>query len=290
MPYELKARKRHLLRIIIPAYPAFSIYSFLSNKTTALGPVCVATSAREVDSWDVEVIDENNLRRFGPTSPNDGADHEFLEKKRPADVVGFYGGLTSTIPRIYKLADFYKNKGIITIAGGQHFTNETIPEALASGIDFIVPGEGEETIKEILNAFTKEDDLDSIAGLVFKKDGKIIHTPERPFIKDLDSLPAPDFSLLRYAKIKIFPVGMVRGCGMNCEFCSVKEKPRYASPEKLVEQVSKIVETMSGKHFFIVDDLFGQNRNETIRLCNMLRRLPGTNRLAIEFYSSNSSG
>jgi len=126
------SKKRLRLRIIIPAYPAFNIYSHIANKTTALGPVCVASAANEMEGWDVEVIDENNLRRHWPRSDSVGADHEFLQRIRPADVVGFYGGLTSTIPRLYEIARFYKDKGIVTIAGGQHFVEDNIAEALNS--------------------------------------------------------------------------------------------------------------------------------------------------------------
>ena len=105
------SKKRYRMRIVIPAYPAFNIYSHIAKKTTALGPVCVATAANKMGKWDVEVIDENNLRRFGPKTSTGGADHEFLQRKRPADVVGFYGGLTSTIPRLYQIARFYKESG-----------------------------------------------------------------------------------------------------------------------------------------------------------------------------------
>ncbi|MFH1038949.1 MAG: radical SAM protein [PVC group bacterium] len=271
MKFKLLPRKRHLLRIVVPAYPAFNIYSFLADTTTSLGAVCVATSAREVAGWEVEVIDENNLRRFGPRSASGGADHELLQKLRPADVVGFYGGLTSTIPRVYDLARFYKSRGVITIAGGQHFVGETIPEALVSDIDCIVRGEGEKTVKELLLAFKEGNELSSVSGVAYQEKGEVIYTAERPPIPDLDALPLPDFSLLRYAKIALFPLGRVRGCGMNCEFCAVKGKPRYASAEKLIEQASKIVETMGGREFFIVDDLFGQDRDETLRLCALLK-------------------
>src|SRR6056297_2445738 len=113
------SKQRHRLRIIIPAYPTFNIYSRIANKTTALGPISVASSANEKPGWDIEVIDENNLRLYGPQDSSVGADHEFLQQLRPADVVGFYGGLTSTIPRLYKVAEFYKEKGVITITGGQ---------------------------------------------------------------------------------------------------------------------------------------------------------------------------
>ena len=265
------SKKRHRLRIVIPAYPAFNIYSHIAKKTTALGPVCVASAVNEMERWDVEVIDENNLRRYGPKSPSGGADHKFLQTLRLADVVGLYGGLTSTIPRLYKIAQFYKDKGITTIAGGQHFSEETIAEALNSCVDYVVIGEGEEAIKELLKVLEGRHDINAVKGIAYLKDGKIIYTPKREQISDFDKMPLPDFSLVRYAKIKLYPVERIRGCGMDCEFCTVKGKPRYASAERMLERISFLVETKDARHFFVVDDLFGQQRDETIRFCNMLR-------------------
>ena len=263
--------KRYRLRIVIPAYPAFNVYSRIARGTVALGPVCVASTVNEMERWDVEVIDENNLRRYGPISNSRGADHEFLQRQRPADVVGLYGGLTSTIPRLYKIARFYKERGVITIAGGQHFVGDNITEALSSGIDYVVIGEGEETIKELLSAIENRRDVNNINGIAYLNNGEVVYTPKREPIVDFDKLPLPDFSLVRYAKIKLYPVGRIRGCGMDCEFCTVKGKPRYASPERLLECISFLLETKDARHFFIVDDLFGQQRDETIRFCNMLR-------------------
>ncbi|MFC1699880.1 B12-binding domain-containing radical SAM protein, partial [Candidatus Omnitrophota bacterium] len=265
------SKKRHRLRIIIPAHPMFNIYSYSAKRTTALGPVCVATTVNEMEGWDVEVIDENNLLRYGPRSSSGGADHEFLQRLRSADVVGFYGGLTSTIPRLYKIARFYKDKGLITIAGGQHFTGDNIVEALSSGIDYVVRGEGEETIRELLRALEGKQDLSSIDGIAYKAGEEIIQTPEREPLIDFDKLPLPDFSLVRYAKISNYPVERIRGCGMHCEFCTVKGRPRYASPERLLERISFLLETRDARTFFIVDDLFGQQREETIRFCRMVR-------------------
>jgi radical SAM superfamily enzyme YgiQ (UPF0313 family) len=265
------SKKRHRLRIVIPAYPTFNIYSRIARGTTALGPVCVATAVNEMERWDVEVIDENNLRRYGPRSDSGGADHEFLQQQRPADVVGFYGGLTSTIPRLYQIARFYKDMGIVTIAGGQHFVQDNIAEALNSGIDYVVIGEAEETIKELLQVIEGKQDISKVKGIAYMDNGEIIFTPRREPLIDFDKLPLPDFSLVRYAKIRIYPVERIRGCGMDCEFCTVKGKPRCACPERLLESISLLVETRGAKRFFIVDDLFGQQRNETIRFCNMLR-------------------
>ncbi len=259
------------LRIVDPAYPAFNIYSRIADKTTALGPVCVASSVNKMPGWEVEVIDENNMRKYGPRSASGGADHEFLQSLRPADVVGFYGGLTSTVPRLYELARFYKQKGAVTIAGGQHFTGDNIAEALNSGIDYVVIGEGEETIKELLRALHGEMELNRVNGIAYLDNGRLIRTPDREPIVDFDRLPLPDFSLVRYAAIKLYPVERIRGCEMNCEFCTVKGKPRMAPPERLLESISLLLETKDARHFFVVDDLFGQQRDETVRFCRMLK-------------------
>ena len=268
--------QRHRFRIIIPAYPAFNIYSGVARMTTALGPICVGTMVNKTKNWDVEIIDENNYQRFGPKTADGKPDHAALQKIRPAEIVGFYGGLSSTIPRLYELARVYKNLGATTIAGGQHFVDDNIREALEHCIDFVVIGEGEQTTKELLNALNLGFDPHGINGIAFLEKGGIVHTPERETMTDFDKLPLPDFSLLRYARIKIYPVGWVRGCGMNCEFCTVKGKVRCPAPEYVFNQIISLLERLNARHFFLVDDLFGQNRESTLRLCEMLRKYQET--------------
>lgn len=264
------SKDRYRLRIAIPAFPAFNIYSCIANKTTALGPVCVATAANKMEKWDVEVIDENNLGRFGPRSDSGGADHKSLQSLRPADVVGLYGGLSSTVPRLYRIAQFYKSQGVITVAGGQHFIGDNIEESLSSGIDYIVRGEGEETIKDLIRALETGQDVADVRGIAYLKNGKPVLTASREPLDHFERFPLPDFSLVRYARIKIYPVERIRGCGMDCEFCTVKGRARPAKPERLLDHISSLVETRKARRFFIVDDLFGQQRDETVRLCNML--------------------
>jgi radical SAM superfamily enzyme YgiQ (UPF0313 family) len=257
--------------MIIPAYPAFNIYSGVARKMTALGPVCVATAVNDIEAWDVEVIDENNYRRGAPRDANGLPDHSVLQRMRPADAVGLYGGLTSTIPRLLQVAAYYQGLGVPTIAGGQHFVDGNIEEALSNGVDFVVSGEGEEIIKELLAFLDGSRRLEEIRGVAYRDEDGSVRRSSREPVADLDALPVPDFSLLRNARVSIYPVGRVRGCGMNCEFCTVKGKPRYASPECLMDQFMSLFEKQGAKRFFIVDDLFGQDREETLRLCRMLR-------------------
>ncbi|MBN1942852.1 MAG: radical SAM protein, partial [Phycisphaerae bacterium] len=261
---------RARLRMISPAYPAFNIYSRLAKETTPLGPVCIATAVHDIPGWDAEVIDENNYR-FGPRDETGKADHAELQRLRPAKVVGLYGGLTSTIPRLLQIAQQYKAMGVRTIAGGQHFVEDNVEHALRNGVDVVVLGEGEKTITELLACFEQGGDLSNIRGVAFLRDDELVLTPPREPIRDFDDLPIPDFSTLRYAKMIFFPVSGTRGCGMDCEFCSVKGKPRFASPERMMEQFTSIFERWGRRIFFIVDDLFGQNRAETLELCRRLR-------------------
>ena len=84
--------------------------------------------------------------------------------------------------------------GIVTIAGGQHFNDETLQEALNSGIDVVVLGEGEVTISELLAAFDSGKPLEEVKGIAFLQDGKIVNTGYRDPIVDFSSFPLPDFS------------------------------------------------------------------------------------------------
>ncbi len=158
-----------------------------------------------------------------------------------------------------------------TVAGGQHFVDDTIGEALGRGVDFIVLGEGEKTIGELLAYFDGRKDKAEIRGLAYLENGNVVRTPQAEPLTNFDELPIPDFSLVRYARIQLYPVGRVRGCGMNCEFCTVKGRPRYASPERLMEQFASLYEKRGAKWFFIVDDLFSQDREGTLQLCRLLR-------------------
>ena len=58
---------------------------------------------------------------------------------------------------------------------------------------------------------------EDIRGVAYLEDDKVVRTPDAELLTDFDKLPIPDFSVVRFAKIRIYPVGRVRGCGMNCE-------------------------------------------------------------------------
>ncbi len=266
-----KKRHRRLFRLILPAFPPFNIYSRIAKTTTALGPVCVGTAASKLGNWDVEIIDENNCpSKFCPKDAAGLPDHDVLQSLRPADVVGFYGSMTSAIPRLYHLAERYHELGAKTIAGGYHV--RSLPdEALDNFIDVVALGESETIIRDVLSAFELNEDPLHVPGICFNRNGSHVFTDDMAPIEDLDGLPFPDFSLVRYARLDIYPIGRTRGCNMNCEFCAVKDKSRCASPEWMVAQIAHLIETRKSREFFDVSDHFcASGVDESIRFCNLL--------------------
>lgn len=250
-------------RLIIPQFPYFNIYSSVSMPP--LGAASVATCVREFTDFEVEIIDENNYKG--------SLDHPAIQAERPADFIGFYGGLTSTVPRLYDVARQYKDMGVVTIAGGVHM--HAMPdEALDSGIDYVVDGEGEHCLPELLEALVGKRPPDAIDGLTFRRNGRTIRTGRRPPIADLDGLPAPDYSLTvnMKRKIRLIPISRTRGCNFACEFCSVKQHLgpcRSGSPEIAYRQFVRYAD-QGHNTFFVVDDNFVQDEKGTKKLCRML--------------------
>jgi len=263
-----------LIRFIIPVFPELNIFTRQAKKITALGLVMVATVANKLWGWRVEVIDENNYK--GPRDSQGLPDHLILQRENPAAIVGFYCGLTSTIERVWNLAEFYYREGVTTIAGGWH-AHYCPEETLKNNISLVVHGDGETVIQQILNVLKKGESLVDIPGISFMENEQIkTNPPEALENQNLNDLPYPDFGLLKYAKIKIYPIGRVRGCSMNCEFCSIRGNPRWATGNHLFNTVKWLVETRRARHFFIVDDRLEEDLDGTIKFFEMISEKYGS--------------
>lgn len=271
--------KIRLLRIIVPAPSKLNIYGHISSRTTALGAIMVATAANKVPGWEVEVIDESNChhRKWPPNAADGYIDHQLLQQERPADLVGFYAGLSCTMPRVYSLARLYKSMGAVTVAGSYHVRSET-EEALRSGIDFVCMSKGEHCIRFLMEHIDETTELDvlkkqfdqmmvfgpyDMAIAYYCPTGQLSSVRCSPsFINQETGELDPeycslDFSLLRYGKIKTCPVMMRGGCPYHCQFCAVKDPPGKFIAEHFVRQIANLYERFGFKNFFIIDDHFG---------------------------------
>jgi anaerobic magnesium-protoporphyrin IX monomethyl ester cyclase len=172
-----------------------------------------------------------------------------IEEHKP-DVVAT-SSITATLPEAVKVLDNAKkvNPGIVTVIGGGHTTfmyEETLREH--ASVDYIVMGEGEITLEELLRCLDAGGDPFKVLGLAYRQDGGVVTTPPRPRVKDLDSLGRA-WDLIEWNKYTYFVypgsrLGIIntsRGCQSNCTFCSQRkfweQSWRHRSVESVVREV-----------------------------------------------------
>ena len=264
---------------VIPQYPYHSQQNIYGKiKMAPIGIVSVLSQI-EVDSGfsDVYAVDENNYR--GPRDFRGMPDHSFLQERSPASVAMFYGGMSNSIPRMFSVAKQYKSFGSLTIAGGSHV--DALPEdALNSGIDVVVHGEGEHITREVLETIVSKDNnefdkekLAQISGISFlNNNGDYVFTGRREALRSLNELKDPDLTLIKFLdkRWSAIPISRGRGCNWKCEFCTVNQlygKYKSESNEKVLRQIIKYSD-MGYRSFFFTDDNFAQNPKQTIELCS----------------------
>ena len=150
--------------------------------------------------------------------------------------------LTPTTPRALQLGDYYRQQGIPVAMGGPH--PSFLPEESLEHADFVVCGEGDEALPELIEALAGHRSLESIGNLCYHKNGAIQKNPWRPFFKDLDALPIPDYSLIhgwRPGKQAVISIATSRGCPFGCRFCSVillfGRQFRYNSIDRVIDEI-----------------------------------------------------
>ena len=177
--------------------------------------------------------------------------------------------------------------GCPIILGGPHAT--VFPERVASDphVDYVVYGEGEETLAELTRAIERgwpcpsEEVLRGIKGLCFSCGDDVIRNPARPLIKDLNALPLPArhlFDLSRYPLYAANGERMVtllssRGCPYNCSYCFkgiVGRTYRQRSPDSVVGEIRHLVEEYGYRNFYFIDDLFTLSRRRVTAICHRL--------------------
>lgn len=193
-----------------------------------------------------------------------------------SDLVGI-SSITSTAPRAYSIAEQIRKKSIPVVMGGTHAT--FLPEEALKYVDYVVRGEGEETLSELVDSLQDGKPLKGILGLSYRDNGFYLHNPQRPLISDLDAYPYPDFNLIHgVERISSIPILVSRGCPFDCSFCSVTKmfgrKYRLRNIENIIEEiVLRLRSFNSPPWFFFYDDNFTANPTRTrMFLEELLRR------------------
>lgn len=215
----------------------------------------------------------------------DDALEAILRAERPDAVL-----CTAITPAIYKAQETLAmvkriHPTVTTVLGGIHGTfmyGQVLGEA--PWIDYIVRGEGEEVVVNLVRALDEgrlAAERESIRGIAFLKEGAPFATTPHPPIQDLDAL-VPDWGILDWSKYIYIPLNcrvaipnFARGCPFTCSFCSQWKfwrQYRTRDPKKFVDEIELLVKEHQVGFFILADEEPTINRKKFVELCEELIR------------------
>jgi len=234
--------------LICPEFP-LSFWSFqkscrLRGNKTINPPLGLITVAALLPSeWELRLVDLN-------TSSLSEGDWQWADLILISAMYIQRAGLLALVREA-------KRRGKTVVAGGPYPTS--LPEAvLEAGCDFVVRGEGENTVPLLLEAMRRGK-----AG--------IIENNDKP---DLTISPIPRFDLLRLNDYSTFTIQTSRGCPFDCEFCDVVNlfgrTPRYKTPGQVIAELETLHRLGARGSVFICDDNFIGNKKQARALLQEL--------------------
>lgn len=243
---------------IISAKPNIPVGGSYHDIMPVFGPLLIGSILKQ-NGYEVKVFEE----RLWPM------DWDFILS---SDAIGFYV-MTCTVRRIIKHCRRIRasDPNIPIFAGGTHPSE--LPEDTLRFVDYVVRKEGDETTLDMLDALQSGRDLSTVLGLSFKQDKKVIHTPDRPFVKDFDVIPDmsiihnfksdPPWKLWLQGRKILNVIQASRGCPFSCSFCyGIRQLGmgyRTRSIDSLINEIKYRINYSESKKFLFVDNHFVAN-------------------------------
>lgn len=165
----------------------------------------------------------------------------------------------------------------------------TFPESILQenpGLDYAVIGEAEQTLQELLLKLKGKQDIKSVRGLCYRDGDKMVRTPPRPVLMNMDLLPPPDFSVfdlkrynplpMQYKRKPIIAYLSSRGCSYGqCTFCfesgSAAQKYRRHSVKRVIEDIQQAVE-VGVREIAFWDDIFLVDEPWVLEFCELIHQ------------------
>lgn len=214
-------------------------------------------------------------------------DFEWLCKQlKGYDLVGFSCS-DAQEGKVKTYATQLKEKlGIHVIVGGPSTLGNS--SFVDYGCDFVIHGEAERTIQQIVEFYNGERELEDIKGVSYKKDEELVLAPPQEQIKNLDELPFPERSKVDInAYYDYFIFGMrkpyitmtaSRGCIYRCSYCSSPSiwsfKDRQRSVDNVIAELDDVVPKYGIKYIAFQDDIFGITPQWIEEFCTKLIAKP----------------
>ncbi|GAA0124372.1 hypothetical protein UT300019_02740 [Clostridium sp. CTA-19] len=243
----------------------------------SLGQLSLATILKN-EGYNVNLIDFDYLYNKNKLVEKENSIEEMVDYilNFNPNLVGFYTMCNSYHISLEIAKQLKEKKESIKIVFGGPHASLTGVESMKkfSYIDVIAVGESEKTIVPIVKALFSNSNFENIEGVIYRKDNEIVHNKQTNLIKDLDSLPFLDFSLIPIEDIKVMPLDVGRGCPFGCTYCSTKtfwkRFFRLKSPKRIVEEIKYINLKYGIKEFSFVHDLFTANKTKLSEFCELI--------------------
>jgi radical SAM superfamily enzyme YgiQ (UPF0313 family) len=177
------------------------------------------------------------------------------------------------------------------VLGGLHASALPKQTFEQENADFIIEGEEQIPLKELLQHLQGEKNLSAVSGLWYQEDKQIKHNPKPPLIKDLDEyLPIAAWDLLPMDVYRAHnwhcfddiknrqPYGAIYtslGCPYSCTFCCINapfggSSLRCRSPQLVVEEITLLSEKYGIKNLKIIDEMFVMNERHYMTIADLL--------------------
>ena len=168
------------------------------------------------------------------------------------------------------------------ITGGPNVASFPLLSVKYGECDYAVVGEGEETIVELIEAIEEGNDTHKVKGIVIKEQDNIVQTENRPYIKDIDSIPFSARHLIpmdRFHDVftrdrRFATMISSRGCPFDCIYCDRKNRMgrqwRARDPLNIVEEIQEVREKFGINEFMFFDDEFVIDKKRTHKFCEQL--------------------
>lgn len=243
------------------------------DNTANLGLYLLAAVAGD-DGHDVRVVDPSR-------NPSQMPPAEFCAAFAGAEVVGL-SATTSTWPETRALIDRLAvelSPGPVLVLGGPHASIFDGRALETTALDYIVRGEGERTLIELLAALAAGRDPAGLPGLSCLRDGAVVRGPDRPPLTEaeLAALPLPRYDLVPAGYYQAMPVETSRGCWHRCAFCSITSHRRWREmgPDRLGRSLAAARDAVGGYTrgaIHLIDDCFLARGRDLAPLADAMAR------------------
>lgn len=157
------------------------------------------------------------------------------------------------------------NSDIVFFAGGAAVSHASIEcLELLPQLDFIIRGEGEKTICELMHRISNYQDWKDCLGITYRDGERVVYNNPNKLVENLDELPWAERVMIGKSTNKL-RIQTSRGCEGSCTFCAesrifdlskYKNKWRGRSPKNVVDEIEYLVNTYNINFFSIVDESY----------------------------------